>query len=156
VKSDLEIWIEYTKSIERLKKPDIYTKRQTPQYIEKPKVNNNDNYDLALSCITDKRKNTNLSVSMLNKLERRKFRSEATIDLHGYTRNITPTLENFCLKCIVNNIKNIAIISGKGGGILKEAVENWLNSNPHMILGFFEIKDSLGQSGAFGVRLRSK
>jgi DNA-nicking Smr family endonuclease len=48
------------------------------------------------------------------------------------------------------------IIIGKGEGILKSAVSEWLLSNANIVIGLFEIRDMAGESGAFGVKLRSK
>ena len=86
----------------------------------------------------------------------KKFIPKRTIDLHGYTRQIDETLATFFAKSILNGIYDVLVITGKGQGIVKSATESWLRSHPEFVTGFFRIKDVMGESGAFGVRLRRK
>jgi DNA-nicking Smr family endonuclease len=95
-------------------------------------------------------------IKQLNRSEKRKFSSEATMDLHGCnTVTLAHTLESFCAKCITNGTKQVTIITGKGNGTIKQATLQWLLKNPNFIIGFFEIMDSICESGSFGVLLRS-
>ncbi|MDR2458809.1 MAG: Smr/MutS family protein [Holosporales bacterium] len=45
-------------------------------------------------------------------------------------------------------------MTGKGRGVVKQAACEWLENNLELVAGFFEIKDSSGGSGAYGVYLR--
>lgn len=156
MKSDIDVWLEYTKDVEKLEKPNVVAKFQTPEFVAQTRsIKAKNEFEDVLNFFEAKRKH-HFETSTLNKKERKKFRSEAVIDLHGYTREIDQVLENFCLKCIINNIRFVTIISGKGTGIVKSAVSSWLQNNPHIVSGFFEIKDYLGESGSFGVSLRKK
>ena len=147
---DSDLWKEYSKNIEKIKNPN--------------KISFNDYTELPVERIVKKiDKNwtlpvvsKNAVVSLMNRKEKRKFRSEYTIDLHGHTRHIESVMENFCLKCINENIKNITVITGKGEGIVKSSAMNWLNNSVQYVVCFSEIKDSKGESGAFAVKLRSK
>ena len=156
MKSDIDIWLDYVKGVEKLSKPNTVAKFQAQRYIApKGAMKKKNEFSDITAYFENKRKN-HFETSILNKKERKKFRSEALIDLHGYTREIDQVLENFCFKCIINNVRSVMIISGKGTGIVKAAVRLWLENNPHIVSGFFEIKDSLGESGSFGVRLRQR
>ena len=118
---------------------------------------------------TDNRKLDALEIFSLNKRLRpqitvektassdiRKFKSQGTIDLHGHTRNIDNTLAIFCAESILHKINSVTIITGKGRGIVKSATEIWLRAHPEFVISFFEIRESLGESGAFGIKLRKK
>jgi DNA-nicking Smr family endonuclease len=155
VSFDFKLWLDFVKSVDKLSKPNLHKKYQLPKSLSF-NINKEFNCARVLSRLDEKRKVWNLSTGQLNKKERRKFRSQAIIDFHGYNRNIEHALELFCLKCIANNIKSITVIGGKGAGILKNAIKNWIDSNPKIVYGYFEIKDTTGQSGAFGVVLRSR
>lgn len=155
--NDLKIWKEYSKDISKLKNTNRVTPHAQTFANKTPKKNETKRQtEEVLNIIVNRENWPTLSVSPLNKNERRKFREEAMIDLHGHTREVDETLEIFCAKCILNNIKSIVIVSGKGNGILRNAVRSWLENNPRFIIGYFEIRDSRAESGAFGVRLRGK
>jgi DNA-nicking Smr family endonuclease len=147
---DLLIWYAYARIVEKIKKPDVIIK--TIKHEKKhQKSFSNRNIDKLI----DSRKTAKYpDIKPLNKLEKRKFCSEATIDLHGYTREIDHVLDVFCARCITNGIKYVTIITGKGTGIVKQATLHWLQTNSGFIVGFFEIIDSIGESGAIGVSLR--
>jgi DNA-nicking Smr family endonuclease len=68
--------------------------------------------------------------------------------------DVNNTLEAFCAKCILLGLRNVVITTGKGGGVVKNATLTWLKSNPKYVVGFFEIMDARGESGAIGVHLR--
>ncbi|MDR0695330.1 MAG: Smr/MutS family protein, partial [Holosporales bacterium] len=93
-------------------------------------------------------------VVTLSRADKRKFRSEDTIDLHGHSRDVDRSLKVFCSRCIYNGVRCATVITGKGSGTVKQATLHWLRRNPGFIVGFFEITDSAGESGAIGVILR--
>jgi DNA-nicking Smr family endonuclease len=94
-------------------------------------------------------------VLLMNKIEKRKFNCEAKIDLHCCTKKMVASLlPVFCSRCISFGIRNIVIITGKGEGIIKAEVENWIKSFPSYIICFFPIRDSKNESGSYAVRLR--
>ena len=154
-KRDLEIWKEYAKTVSKIKDANRISLHALSPVAKKYKLSKNNLRNDVSNLILNRDNTPNLKVLPLNKQDRKRFRSESTIDLHGHTREIDNILDVFCGKCIVTGVRNIVIISGKGDGILKNAVRTWLDGNPRFILGYFEIKDSRAESGAFGVRLRA-
>ena len=155
-KGDLDIWLEFTKDLKKLDKSHeryVYS----PVYLAYSTTSRKKHKDNELIAL---RNNINpmehISVEILSRTEIKKFRAQKTIDLHGYTREIDKTLENFCARCIVDRIREALIITGKGQGIVKTATQQWMRSHPELVIGFFEVKDSVGESGAFGVKLRRK
>lgn len=153
---DDDIWNEYKKSVEKIDRKNIFTPEIKISRKQNFAIKTNRTQNSTVEFMNNRRSFKDVDIINLNKKDRKKFRSEATIDLHGYTRKVDSTLEMFCSKCIVSNVKDITIISGKGEGIVKAAVLHWLNNHSEYVIGFFEIKDTLGESGAFGVKLRSK
>ena len=156
--SDFDIWREYTKTVSKIENANKVSRYVMVKAINQnnPKLAFKRKFDNETDFILNRISPGSFQVNLLNKGERRKFRAEATIDLHGHTRKIDSTLEIFCAKCIVSSLKNIVIISGKGEGIVRDAVLNWMQNNPNFVVGYFEIKDMFGGSGSFGVRLRGK
>jgi DNA-nicking Smr family endonuclease len=55
---------------------------------------------------------------------------------------------------MLGSMKYVTIITGKGSGTVKQSTIHWLRSNPGFVVGFFEITDAAGESGAVGVVLR--
>jgi DNA-nicking Smr family endonuclease len=88
--------------------------------------------------------------------EKRRFRSDDFLDLHGYNRDIAAALKRFCITNIIAQHKMVTVITGKGSGVLKQAAADWLKDHPQFVSGFFEIKDTRGESGVYGVFLRTK
>ena len=149
---DFEAWRAYIKGVRKLK-----FGRESPDW-NRSICNNiaKHKQDVLETFFRYHKSRSPLSVNQLSCSERRKFKSQGEIDLHGYTRDIDRTLAIFCAESILHNVNNVTIISGKGRGIVKSATEVWLRSHPEFVIAFFEIKDSLGESGAFGVKLRKK
>ncbi|MDR1289393.1 MAG: Smr/MutS family protein [Holosporales bacterium] len=156
---DIDVWREYTKTVKKLASDEVVVPNRRPI---QPKVRRSvDRFiqgylesSTGLSSGQDMAP-AHLRVLKLSRKERRNFEEEATIDLHGCNRNISSLLMIFCLECIEKKLRNIVIISGKGEGILKNAVSEWLLSTPDIVIGYFEIRDESGSSGAFGVKLRN-
>lgn len=156
---DRDVWDEYKKNVSRLKDHnrvnlfEEYLSKIVPSKIIERKIGFNEKYyDLNDGFKFPK---GSFIISEMNRKERRKFRSESTIDLHGFSRDIDSVLNNFCAKCIMLGVRNITVISGKGEGIVKSSVYNWIKNSSNFIISFFEIKDSRGESGAFAIKLRS-
>jgi DNA-nicking Smr family endonuclease len=151
---DLEIWLEYAKTVNKIDNSNVeYHKEETSKAVKitvKSEMFNKQKY------ATQSVSTSLLPVVQLNRNEQKKFYSGATKDFHGHTREIDNELEKFILGCISRSIKYVTIITGKGKGIVKQAVLTWLSSRSDIVTGFFEIKDSSGKSGSFGVRLKSK
>ena len=152
-KDDFDMWQEYAKSVKKLDKSNISASKNLSH---KKYIKTNPEKNELIQFMTNRNSFNHINVENLNKSNQKKFKAKATLDLHGYTRNIDHTLEVFCSKCILNDCREVIIITGKGEGIVKEATRFWLTKHPEFVIGFFEIKDSLGESGAFGIRLRSK
>lgn len=149
-RNDYEIWLEYTKSVQKLRNRNIVA-RKNPQNDRKVRPDLN-NKKMHQEIIIPTRV---ASVCCMNKKEKRKFQEESRIDLHGLTRDrVFKSLESFCSKCISVNIRNIVVITGKGDGILKEEAINWIKSSPTYVVSFFPIYDSREEVGAFAIRLR--
>ncbi|MDR1476261.1 MAG: Smr/MutS family protein [Holosporales bacterium] len=156
---DIDLWHEYAKSVEKLKNKDkVATHQEYRPFVRKENYKSvaEQRYIALKEAPYEKASRSTLRVVKLTKSERRNFSEEAVIDLHGFSRDVATNLTNFCLKCIERKVKNVVMISGKGEGVLKNAVLEWLIANPELVVGFFEIKDAVGGSGAFGVRLRSR
>jgi DNA-nicking Smr family endonuclease len=147
---DFDIWYAYRKSVKKFdKKNTVRTGLGVSDpdccHVKVAKVR------IRESC---EGKGVGLQVGTLNRVERRRFRCEASLDLHGCSRDVSRKLDVFCLECIGYRMRSAIIITGKGEGILKEAVRSWINVNPSIVSGFFEIIDSSGGSGSFGVKLK--
>lgn len=151
--NDFDIWKEYTKSIEKFDRSNVSISKTM---FHKKYIKTNPEKNRLIEFMMNRSSFDHVSVQTLDKSNRKKFNPKSTIDLHGYTREIDHTLEVFCSKCIIKDCREVVIITGKGEGIVKEATRFWLTKHPEFVVGFFEIKDSLGESGSFGVRLRSK
>ncbi|MDR0640749.1 MAG: Smr/MutS family protein [Holosporales bacterium] len=152
---DLSLWHDYKKSVKKLDKSDVVPRYYiTPTRPKKTTEHGFDHDKIIDNFLQKKSPNAVFQVVKLNRSERRKFGAEATIDLHGYTREISVIMRQFCLNCIVNKIKDIVVISGKGEGIIKQALVEWILTNPLIVVGYFEIKDAKGGIGSYGLRLR--
>ena len=68
--------------------------------------------------------------------------------IHGETKC-------FPHKIIINNIKFITIITGKGRGIILTNTIEWLRSHTHLVSEYFEIRDSNNACGSIGVKLKT-
>ena len=147
---DTDIWKDFTKTVRELKNSNVLM-REAYSKPEKIKIHKVDEVGIVLNSRAIR---PGIKVEQLSKAEIKKIKVGKSIDLHGCSREIDEILVTFCARCILDNIYDLSIITGKGRGIVKAATEIWLKSHPELILGFFEIKDVMGESGAFGVKLR--
>lgn len=145
-------WEEYTKSvipnknsklfIKKLESPRIITNRESTRLIKNQEFLCNLN-------------NKNYHISIADRKIQKKFRSEASIDLHYINRNLNTVLETFFSKCILYGFHYVTVITGKGKGILRNSVILWLKQNSQFASEYFEIKDSRQECGALGIHLKS-
>jgi DNA-nicking Smr family endonuclease len=94
------------------------------------------------------------------KLRAGKFDVEATLDLHGMTKQSAYlSLQRFIQTSVLNQFRTILVITGKGSegrGVLRNQFPEWLKTNAcaQHILAFGQAQAKDGGSGAFYIRLR--
>ena len=95
--------------------------------------------------------------------QRRLFRGKvlinARLDLHGMTAaRAHKQLIQFIVSAADENCRCVLVITGKGSGVLKGHVPNWLKQSPLSlhVLALAEARPKDGGSGAFYVLLRRK
>lgn len=151
---DNDLWKAFSQTVEKIEKKNIAFKASD---IKAPLLNKKQNnlIRMQLEISSGASKRPTLETSVMSKLEKRKFFEEARIDIHGCTREMVgQKLAAFCCRCLMINIRNVVIITGKGEGIIRQATYDWMMDSPEYVINFFPINDSCGQSGAFAVRLR--
>jgi len=97
-----------------------------------------------------------------------------TIDLHGYTlENANKVINNFIVKCYLENVSKIKVITGKGSGsknkmdpylstdlsILKYSVPNYIKNNSELMKKIKELDlNSVNDvsQGTFDIILKKK
>ncbi len=91
------------------------------------------------------------------KLTRGKMHLEGLLDLHGMTQDQAhPALNQFILSAFACKKRCVLVITGKGAGILKKSVPEWLNQTPltSIVLKSIEAQPKDGGEGALYVYLR--
>ena len=84
---------------------------------------------------------------------------EARLDLHGHTRESAHrALSGFLAAAWESGRRTVLIVTGKGQGILKDAVPRWLNESPNRgrILLVAQAQPKDGGGGALYVLLRRR
>ncbi|MDR1234271.1 MAG: Smr/MutS family protein [Holosporales bacterium] len=152
--NDLSLWDEYKKSVKRLDKNTVVYRSIILIPSKKSENHGIDSEKLIEEFLQKKSSKSVFQIAKLNRLERKKFKAETTIDLHGFNREISTIMKNFCINCIANKVRDVVVITGKGEGIVKQALVEWIMANSTIIIGYFEIKDTSGGIGSFGIRLR--
>lgn len=105
-------------------------------------------------------KQTGLSSKQWQRLRGGYHSIEATLDLHGLTKeHARNALNEFILKCLKNHFRHVLIIHGKGGKtyekpVLKNQVAHWLKQSPY-ILAFHSAKGRDGGTGAIYLLFKS-
>ncbi|MFK7866339.1 MAG: Smr/MutS family protein [Alphaproteobacteria bacterium] len=98
-----------------------------------------------------------LDINRLQKVKKRKININARLDLHGMDQQTAyAKLYHFLSHHYVLHHRILLIITGKGSGILQNAVPSWLNL-PHirkLIVGFEYATPQDGGSGAIYVFLK--
>lgn len=98
-------------------------------------------------------KNKTLS-GEVKRLRRGEYPPDMTLDLHGYNReNSKWTLAEFLFEAKKYHSHCVCIIHGKGDGILRKQLPNWLVQHPD-VLGFHEAPLLWGGKGALLVLLK--
>ena len=102
---------------------------------------------------------TGVDRSTAEKLRRGKIKIEAVLDLHGMTRDVAfESLYGFILSCASKQKKCLLVITGKGSGVLKNSLPQWLNVDdirPHILM-CSQAQPKDGGDGAVYVLLRRK
>ena len=144
-------WEEYTRSVVPNKNNKLFiNKLESPRIItnrEKNRLVKNQEF---LSNLENK----NYNINIADRKTQKKFRSEASIDLHYINSDLNIVLETFFSKCILYGIRYVTVITGKGKGILKNSVILWMKENSQFVNEYFEIKDIRQECGALGIHLK--
>ena len=98
----------------------------------------------------------------MDRLKRGRIRPEATLDLHGRTRDEAHrALSGFLARAQSDGRRCVIVVTGKGrlsegGGVIRNEVPHWLNLAPNRarILGFAQAQPRDGGGGALYVLLR--
>ena len=94
-----------------------------------------------------------------DRLRRGQLPIDARLDLHGHTRETAHrVLSGFLAAAWDSGRRVILIVTGKGQGILKDAVPRWLNESPNRgrILLVAQAQPKHGGGGALYVLLRRR
>lgn len=145
-----DVWNDFIKTVKKSDRSNVFV---PDIQFQKPNIHK---VDVVTAVLNSRVSRQHISVAPMNRAEIKNFKPKKSIDLHGYTREIDGTLATFCAKAILAGIYEVVLITGKGHGIVKSATKFWLKSHPELVISFFEVKDSMGESGAFGVKLRKK
>ena len=145
-------WEEYKKYVTPNKTNKLFVKSlESPKIIKNRESNRLIKNQEFLSNLDNKKYNTNVA----DKTTQKKFKSEASIDLHFIKDDLNNVLETFFSNCILYGFSYVTVITGKGKGILKNSVILWLQKNSQFVSKYFEIKDSKKECGSLGIYLRT-
>ena len=95
----------------------------------------------------------------LRKILKGKIKIDAEIDLHGMDRfEAREKIENFILDSFLNGNRYINIITGKGSGVIRRVVQDYLDDEKSykFIISFSNAHRKQGGDGAFVLHLRKK
>lgn len=93
------------------------------------------------------------------KVTRKTLKIEAVLDLHGYIcEHAYEKLGTFLEKAREQEKRCLLIITGKGSGVLKQAVISWISQDLYKagVMAYKEAPQKLGGSGALLLILRKK
>jgi DNA-nicking Smr family endonuclease len=97
-----------------------------------------------------------LSRQTLRKLRRGHWAIQGGIDLHGMTRDqASAAVVEFLEYCLAHGLRCVRIVHGKGLGILKTRLRNWLPRRDE-VLAYCQAPAHEGGSGALLVLLKAK
>lgn len=93
---------------------------------------------------------------LMTRKQFKRFRSDFAIDLHGLTAaQAVLALERGVTNGMALGVKYITIVTGKGGGKLKETAVKWLKESA-VISAFYPITDKSGGVGSYAVALKKR
>jgi DNA-nicking Smr family endonuclease len=97
-----------------------------------------------------------MSRQVLRKLRRGHWAIQDGIDLHGLTRDQAAALTvEFLEQCLARGLRCVRIVHGKGLGILKSKLRNWLPQRDE-VLAYCQAPAHDGGSGALLVLLKTQ
>lgn len=152
---EVELWLESVKE----EKPAAFAK--PPRSKPKPKPENT-----VTSVAVKKKRHADPQASIIDrvasaKIRRGKIAIEATLDLHGHTRETAfALLVRFITQAQARGLRVILVITGKGNkekeGILRKLLPVWFNETPlrERIIAYDNASPRHGGSGAWYVRIR--
>ena len=160
------LWKQVTKSVKRLKEPLLEpTEQATDETIKltpqpQPKAENSLSTPVGRAREGLTQGNyAGIDRNTAEKFKKGKNEFDATLDLHGMTaEKAHKSLISFVNKHIKLESRRLLVITGKGSGILRAALPNWLtapNLSPH-ILAFDTAQQKHGGSGAYYILLKRK
>ena len=149
-KDDLSVWNDFIKEEFRVENKDI-------GYIKTELDNGN------RSQVLKKKKKLPLPGPLtkrtIKKLATRKIKTNATLDLHGLNiEKARLAFLSFLDTCWKYKYSYVLIITGKGKGIIKNALIGWLNEDEifPLIVGYSNAHRLQGGEGAFVLHLRKR
>ena len=97
-----------------------------------------------------------LSRNILRKLRRGHWAIQDGVDLHGLTRDeASAAVVEFLEQCLARGLRCVRIVHGKGLGILRAKLRNWLPRRQE-VLAYCQAPASEGGSGALLVLLKTR
>lgn len=164
---DVQLWKSYTKTIDPIKK-NQYEDVSFEYYIEEPQPDFEITFKKKTPYPKKENKNKQTQPEELDKRFDRKTEKnirrgtldiEATLDLHGDSQEKAfLRLQNFIQSQYNKGKRWILVITGKGAGILRSQLPNWLEhkSIRPMVLSYKVSHIKHGGEGAFYVCLKRK
>jgi DNA-nicking Smr family endonuclease len=97
-----------------------------------------------------------MSRQVLRRLRRGHWAVEDGVDLHGLTRDqASVVVAEFLQQCLARGLRCVRIVHGKGLGVLKAKLGNWLPRRQE-VLAYCQAPANDGGSGALLVLLKTK
>ena len=119
--------------------------------------------DRKLNLVEKKKRNlpkpSNLTKRLIRRIATKKIELDSTLDLHGHNK-ITAKSKfiNFIKDCQRKKYKYVLIITGKGKGLIREALLEWAEEEElfPLIVGYSYAHRLQGGEGAFVLHLRKQ
>ena len=119
--------------------------------------------DRKLNLVEKKKRNlpkpSNLTKRLIRRIATKKIELDSTLDLHGYNKiNAKLKFINFIKDCQRKKYKYVLIITGKGKGLIREALLEWAEEEElfPLIVGYSYAHRLQGGEGAFVLHLRKQ
>lgn len=152
------LWQQVTETVQPIKRDQVPPDRLISSKKIK-KQNQQTDRTIPSGHPRDTSKATDLDRSTDDRLRRGKMTIEARVDLHGMTRDKAhDRLNDFILSSYEAGLRCVLVITGKGQGILRSYVPEWLTLPPlaGKILRCYPAQPHHGGDGAFYVLLRRR